>query len=135
VDVASLGLALYGQPPTGGSVAPAGASASVSLLAGELVPCLRFGRARWAGFCGAVTLGWLGASSSGISRARDASTYFVAAGPRFQAEWELAPRVVLRAYAEGLVDFRPAELWVDGASAWTAPVVSGSLGAAVALRF
>ncbi|MBI5535794.1 MAG: hypothetical protein HY898_23955 [Deltaproteobacteria bacterium] len=109
-----------------------GGSVKSSLLAGLLVPCLHHGAAMG---CALFALGALQGTGEQVSEPRKDTTPYAALGVRVAAELPMSPALAARINADLLGTLTRTTLRIDGAEAWTTPVIAGSLGVGVAGTF
>jgi hypothetical protein len=75
------------------------------------------------------------ASGAGVADGRSASLLWLAAGGRLGVLVPIWGKLLVRFHGDLVADLEPATLQLDGAGAWTAPPVAGSLGADLVVRF
>jgi hypothetical protein len=103
-----------------------------SLLTGSFVPCLHLGVAFG---CPVLEVGVLRATSIGTAAPHPAEGTWAALGGRIGVDLPIWGRWFLRGFAELLGTMRRDTLSIDGASAYTYPVASAGVGAALVVRF
>jgi hypothetical protein len=130
-DALSLGLELYGDRSLDADATP-NASVKTSLLAVDLVPCLRWGPFRT---CGLLELGWLRATGEGLQLGASEGSFIAAGGARLAAEWALGAGLFVRVHADGVVVLNELELDVDYRFFWQTSHLSGALAAGAGFRF
>lgn len=128
----SVDLEARGDVPTTVTSDVPSARVQAYLLAGSLVPCVRY---VFAFGCPVLSVGRLDATSMGPTSPHDATDAWVGAGGRAGVQIELGADWWLRAYGEVLGTLRRETLLIGGANAYTFPPASGGLGAAIAWRF
>lgn len=128
----SAALELRADAPAGRNASSGGGSVSSWLVLGAIVPCLHVG---WASFCAVGELGTLQAQGSGVTNPAAGSSLLAFAGLRAGAELALSRSIALRARAEGLIDLHQPTLDLGSLQVWSAPVVAGTLGLGVVVRF
>ncbi len=124
---ASLGLEAQADLPASASVA-GGGSVTAWLVAGALVPCLRF---QSISVCAIGVLGRLDATASGVASPRERAAPYLGFGARVGIDIHLSTFVSLRAQADAVANAYETTLTVGTATPWTAPPVAGvvALGA------
>lgn len=127
----ALSLAVEGRYDLPASRSVEGATVETSLATGALVPCLHFGI---ASACALAALGSIRASSRGVLRPRTSSAIHAAVGPRVTLDLPLTERLSLRAHVDALFPLTVHSLELDGASIYTLPRASASLGVGVVVR-
>lgn len=110
----------------------AGGRASAWLAYGALVPCASLGVLFG---CAVVRGGSLESSGEGVLDTKSASNAWWAIGGRVGALLPVTGPLRLRLRADLVGDLQPTTLRLDGATAWPAPVVAGSLGIDAVVRF
>jgi hypothetical protein len=125
----SLGLEIRGDLPNSGVGADGGA-VSVWLVAGGLAPCVQL--AVFFG-CAVGELGVVHGGGENIAVPNSGARTFAAIGPRIGIELPLSQRFALRFRADVLANPAPAAVILNGATAWSASVVEGTLAAGVAV--
>jgi hypothetical protein len=128
VSVALEGAADLPASTTG----PSRGAVRASLATGSLVPCVRSGR--WFG-CATLTLGQLSAEGLQISTARKADALYTAAGGRVGARLDLGAQLFLDVALDAALQLNGAQLRIDGAEAWSAPLIAGRLGVTIGRIF
>lgn len=124
-----IGLELRGDLPR--EREEAGKTASSGVIVGAIVPCLRAARIE---ACGVLAMGALRSEVSG-GDPPTRSTFHMLAGPRVAVVLPLRGRFSLVVDAEGLFALTRTSVRVDGIEVWSPPILSGSLGAGLEVRF
>ncbi|MET0593673.1 MAG: hypothetical protein ABW133_13300 [Polyangiaceae bacterium] len=108
------------------SLPASGDGVSADLLAGAILPCLRFD-SLFA--CADLDVGQLRLEGQQVRTAR-----YIAAGARLGAQITARP-LALRAHLDVLAPFDRTEVLINGFEAWRLPAVSAALGVGAALPF
>jgi hypothetical protein len=127
---ASIGVEARADFPSSG-LEPEG-TVSTWLAAGGLAPCLHFGVVFG---CAVGQLGALHGDGSGVMLPNSGARVFAVFGPRLGLEIPVASFLALRVRADVLANPARVTVDLDGAPAWRASAVTGTLAAGFALRF
>jgi hypothetical protein len=111
---------------------PDGAGVSQQHLLGSAAACL--GATRWS-ICLVSNAGEVRMAGEDIERPTSASVLLVEAGARAGINQRLGRRVLLRAYADGLVNLTRWRPTLDQVPVWTAPRFAAALGLDAAVSF
>jgi hypothetical protein len=106
--------------------------ASWSVFSGGIAAC---GHKGVLGLCGTFAVGSLQARAEDVSRPSLKGTFFAVLGPRLELGIPITDDVALRANAELGIPLVRTTFFIDGEPAWTAPVVQGTFGLGVEVRF
>ncbi|MBX3186280.1 MAG: hypothetical protein KF819_04660 [Labilithrix sp.] len=110
----------------------AGARVRGWVLRSTVLPCARFGHVSW---CALASVGRFEGSAENAPDPRTRASAFVATGARVGVEFPLYEKLAMTLDAEVAANLYRTTLLVGTEPVWTAPPVSGGVGAGVATRF
>ena len=123
IGPASVGMGGRWLAPVEGNRRGGAVQADLGLM--DLTGCAWLRR---YGLCGFAAIGLQGAEGDAFAVNRSGDAFFLAAGLRGVADWDLTPHLFLRGGAELWVPLSVTRLRVDGEVVWeTAPVGVGLL--------
>jgi hypothetical protein len=128
----AVSLAVEGAIDAPAGRSSGGGNVSSWLTYAAVVPCAHLGPVF---ACAVGQAGFMRASGSGIPRTRGDSLAWLAAGGRVGGEVAMSDTVGLRLRADVVADLDPMTLQLQGASAWIAPHVAGSLATEILVHF
>lgn len=112
--------------------ADAGGSVSAWAITGRLTPCAHLGP---AALCALAAAGGVRGSGAGVRHPRAETTPLVSLGARAALELPIAGVLGVAPYVELGVPVTRTVLRLEGADVWTAPPISGAIGAALVAHF
>jgi hypothetical protein len=128
-----LSLSLEGRvdPPASGT-SQLGGKVRTSLLGGSLVPCFH---EQWFLVCGVLTLGRVVGSASTEYTPDAHHALYAGTGPRLGGEYFFTPHLGAQLVGEVLIGLSRPGIRVGGIDAWSAAVISESVGLRLVATF
>jgi hypothetical protein len=103
-----------------------------SLLQASVLPC---GHYEFLFGCGVVSLGALRAEGQGLEEANEVTSFFSATGGRLGAQYHFGESLLLRIRGQLVAVLARTTLLVDRTVFWRSPVLAGSVGMDLRVRF